>query len=143
MQDLKITKSTFKKVEAEWFNYYRTLDEIKLIEDAILHPYKESWEQDENTGGGKSNLTSNPTESTTIRLTRHKQLNHLREVTSAIETVYNELTLDRQKIVLTRYWSRKKLTWDIIAHECNVSRRQAIYWRNEIIHATVEVLGWR
>ncbi|WP_117161330.1 transcriptional regulator [Paraliobacillus sp. X-1268] len=143
MHDIKITKSTFKKVEAEWFNYYRTLDEIKLIEDVILHPYKEVWEQDDNTGGGKNNIISNPTEATTIRLTKHKQLNHLREVTSAIETVYKELNEERKKLVHIRYWSKRKLVWDRIAEECYVSRRQAINWRDEIIQATVEVLGWR
>lgn len=140
MQDLKITKPTFKKCEAEWFNYRRTLKEIKLLEEAILHPFEE---RDQNKGVSQSNVPGDPVGSSAIRLTRHKQLNYLREIASAIETVYNELPKDYKRLVQVRYWSNKKLIWDSIAKECNVSRRQAIYWRDEIILATVEVLGWR
>lgn len=83
-------------------------------------------------------------EQTTIRLTRHKQLNYLREITSAIETVYNELTSDRKRLVHVRYWNnRDRKNWDCIADLCNVSKRQAQRWRDEIAQATIEVLGWR
>lgn len=143
MQDIKITKTTFKKAEAEWFNYYKTLKEIKLLEESILHPYREPWEVDENTGGGQASFISNPTEATTIRLTRHKQLNYLREIASAIETVYNELPNDYKELVKARYWTNRSLVWNEIAVQCNVSKRQAIRWRDDIIQATVEVLGWR
>ena len=140
MQDIQITKPTFKKCEAEWFNYHKTLKEINLLEESILHPYKEV---DENIGGGQSNIPGDPVGSTTIRLTRHKQLNYLREIASAIETVYNELPKDYKRLVQVRYWSTNGLTWNMIAKKVNISARQGQRWRDEIVIATVEVLGWR
>jgi RinA family phage transcriptional activator len=144
LQELATTKTTFKKIESEWFNYYRTLQEIKLLEEAILYPYDES-DDDPTVVAGKNSVrnTTDPTADKVIRLTKHKQLNYLREVTSAIETVYNQLPADRKRLVHIRYWSKRKLVWDKVAEECFVSRRQAINWRDEIIQATVEVLGWR
>lgn len=144
MQDIKITKPTFKKCEAEWFNYHRTIQEIKLLEDAIMHPFEE--EPDDPTivkGANSVREIGDPTASTAARLTRHKQLNYLREIASAIETVYNELPKEHKRLVQVRYWSNKNLKWDEIAKECHVSRRQSMRWRDAIILATVEVLGWR
>lgn len=144
MNEIKITKPTFKKCEAEWFNYHRTIQEIKLLEDAILHPFEERKEDTNIVKGANSvRLPGDPTYHTAVRLTRHKQLNYLREIASAIETVYNELPSEHKRLVQIRYWSNRNLTWNQIADQCNVSRRQAFNWRDAIILATVEVLGWR
>ncbi len=144
LQDIKITKPTFKKCEAEWFNYHKTVKEIKLLEDAIMHPFDE--EQDDPTiikGATSVRDTGDPTGITAVRLTRHKQLNYLREIASAIETVYNELPKEHKKLVHIRYWSNRYLTWNEIAEECSISSRQGQRWRDSIILATVEMLGWR
>ncbi|MGM8215163.1 transcriptional regulator [Bacillaceae bacterium W0354] len=139
---IDLTKSTFKKIEAEWFNYHRTLKEINILREEIMNPYNE--EVDHNVGGGKSNEVGKPTERIATRLTTNKQLKYLTEVTEAIEEVYNALPDDYKKLVQLRYWSKsRQLTWDGIALELNISRRQALYWRKEIIQATSEVLGWR
>lgn len=144
MQDIKITKTTFKKTEAEWFNYHKTLKEIKLLEDTILNPFEEQPD-DPGIVKGANSVTDpgDPTYYSAARLTRHKQLNYLREIASAIETVYNELPRDHKRLVQVRYWSNKNLQWDGIAEECYVSKRQAMRWRDAIVLATVEVLGWR
>lgn len=144
MQEIKITKPTFKKCEAEWFNYHRTKREINLLEDAIMHPYDDDPDDPTIVKGANSvRMPGDPTADTTIRLTRHKQLNYLREIASAIETVYSKLPKERQQLVKVRYWSKRNLTWDAIAQECNVSKRQAQRWRDDIIHETIELLGWR
>lgn len=144
MQDISITKPTFKKTEAEWFNYHRTIREIKLLEDAIMHPYDEEQNDPAVVKGATSvRDVGSPTEITALRLTRHKQLNYLREIASAIETVYNELPADHKRLVHVRYWARENYSWDEIVKKCNVSRRQAFRWRDAIIYATIEVLGWR
>lgn len=144
MQEIKVTKPTFKKCEAEWSNYYRTIKEIKLLEESILHPHQEN-PTDPTVIAGENSVREigDPTGLTAIRLTRHKQLNYLREIASAIETVYNELPKDHQRLVHIRYWSNNNFTWDRIASEAYISRRQAIRWRDAIITATIEVLGWR
>ncbi len=144
MPDIKITKTTFKKCEAEWFNYYKTLKEIKTLEDAIIYPFEE--EPDDPTivkGANSVRVPGDPTAKTATRLSRHKQLSYLRDVASAIETVYNELPEEHKRLVHVRYWSRKKRNWNEIAEDCSVSARQGQRWRDSIILATLEVLGWR
>ena len=139
---IKPTKLAFKKAEAEWYNYHNTLKEIANLREEIMNPFKEF--KDENVGGGRSNLPGSPTERIATRLTTHKQLNYLVEIVEAIENVYNALPDDYKKLVRLKYWNKKKqLTWDGIALELNVSKRQAMRWRDEIKLAPVEVLGWR
>lgn len=141
---IKPTKITFKKVESEWYGYYNTLKEITKLRESIINPYDD--EPDTNTGGGANSVRNpgDPTGKLATRLTTNKQLEYLNTVVDAIDQVYNALPDDYKKLVRYKYWSKNKLlTWDGIALELNVSKRQAMRWRNEIIQATVEVLGWR
>lgn len=137
---IKPTKRTFKNAEAEWFNYHNTLREIATLREEIMNPRKE---KDENIGGGQPNLPTAPTERRAIRLVTSKQLSYLTEIVESIERVYNALPDDYKKLVRVRYWSKRNLNWDGIAQEIHVHRSTAIRWRNEIIQATIEVLGWR
>lgn len=141
-QVIELTKITFKKIEAEWFNYFNTKREIALIREEIMNPFQEKI--DENIGGGRSNEVGRPTERIATRLSLNKQLNHLQDIVEAIDQVYEALPEEYQKLVKLRYWSKnRQLTWDGIALELNISKRQAMRWRDEIIQATSEVLGWR
>jgi RinA family phage transcriptional activator len=138
---IKPTKTTFKKVEAEWYDYHKTLKEIARLREEIMNPFQE---EDENIGGGRSNQTSSPTERIATRLMTNKQLKYLMEITEAIEQVYNALPDGYKKLVRVKYWNKDKtLQWDGIALECNVSRATAFRRRDEIIQATIELLGWR
>ncbi|WP_277679238.1 transcriptional regulator [Gracilibacillus dipsosauri] len=145
MQDLQIMKSTFKKIEAEWSNYHRTLREVKLLEDAILYPFNEDPDDPTIVKGANSvRMPGDPTLRTATRLSTHKQLSYLREITSAIETVYNESPDHYKKLVQYRYWTKgNSFTWENIALKLDISERQARRWRNEIVQATIEILGWR
>lgn len=139
--NIKTTKLAFKKAEAEWYNYHNTLKEIAKLREDIMNPFQE---EEMNTGGGMSNLPGDPTGKLATRLTTNKQLSYLGEVVYAVETVYNALPDNYKKMVRLRYWKKNnKLDWNGVAIECHVSKRQAMRWRDEIIHATVEVLGWR
>jgi len=138
---IKPTKITFKKCEAEWYNYHNTLKEIAKLREEIMNPFQE---ENINVGGSKPNIPDKPTERIATRLTTHKQLNYLTEVTEAIEQVYNALPDDYKKLVRLKYWNKnERLTWQGIADKLNVSERQARRWRDEIIMATIELLGWR
>ncbi|GLY11394.1 hypothetical protein [Bacillus badius] len=141
MGAIKLTKPTFKHIEAEWFAYHDTVTEIKRIREHIMFC---TDNEDENVGGGRSSLPSAPTETIAIRLTMNKKLKYLEEIAEAIEKVFNALPDDYKKLVRLRYWSAKKdYTWDGLAKKLNVGRRTAIRWRDEIMQATGEVLGWR
>jgi len=141
---IKTKKLTFKQVESEWYDYHDTLKEISKLRESIMNPFDE--EPDTNTGGGANSVRKpgDPTGNMATRLTRNKQLNHLNDIVDAIDQVYNALPDNYKQLVRLKYWSKnRQLTWDGIALELNVSKRQAMRWRNEIIQATVEVLGWR
>lgn len=141
MTKITVWKSTFKKMEDEWRNYHLTVTDIYLLREEIKNPTKET---DENTGGGQSNIMGSPTESMGLQLATNKQLAYMTDIVQVIERVYNGLPNDYKKLVRLRYWSpNNERQWIGIAAELGVSDRQAIRWRNEIIQASIEVLGWR
>lgn len=141
---MKPKKITFKHVEAEWYNYHETVREISRLRESIMSPFDEEVDDPTVVKGANSvREVGNPTERMAVRLTTSKQLSYLNEIVHAIDRVYNALPDDLKKLVRVRYWSNKAYTWDAIAYECHVSKRQAIRWRDEIVQATIEVLGWR
>lgn len=141
---VKPRKVTFKHAEAEWYNYYHTLKEIARLREEIMLPFDENPEQINIVKGANSvRMPGNPTERIAIRLSTNKKLEYLTEIVGAIEQVYNALPDDYKKLVRLKYWNRNKLTWEMIAEELHVSRRQAMRWRDSIIQATIELLGWR
>lgn len=137
----KLKKATFKHIESELYSYQDTLREINHLRKDIMFT-KEN--DDENTGGGRNNLPSSPTERIATRLATHKRLNQLEEVTHAIQKVYTGLPEDYQKLVRLKYWTRPQtLTWEGIADKLYVTSRTAQRWRDEIVYSISEVLGWR
>ncbi|WP_138090873.1 transcriptional regulator [Halalkalibacterium halodurans] len=141
---IKPTKITFKKTEAEWYNYHQTLKEIAKLRAEIMNPFNEEVNDPTVVAGANSVKPSGkPTERMAIRLTTSKQLSFLTEIAEAIEHVYNSLPDNYKQLVRVRYWSGRSFTWEGIAAECNVSKRQAMRWRDDIVLATVELLGWR
>lgn len=138
---LKVRKATFKHIESELYSYHDTLKEINILRKDIMFT-KEN--DDENIGGGRNNLPSSPTEIIATRLTTHKRLMQLEEVTNAIGKVYIGLPEEHKKLTRLKYWTRPQLkTWDGIASELNIGRRTAFRLRDEIVFAVAEVLGWR
>ncbi|KAB8126922.1 transcriptional regulator [Gracilibacillus oryzae] len=142
---LNIKKTTFKHIEAEWYNYHWTLKEIAQLREEIMNPPVEI-EEDINIVKGANSVRQpgDPTSRLAMNIVASKQLQHMDSIVRSIESVYNALPDDYKKLVRIRYWRRdRRLTWDGIAGELNVSKRQAMRWRDEIIQATIELLGWR
>lgn len=138
---LKIKKATFKHVESELYSYHDTLREIDQLTKDIMFTRPTD---DENIGGGKSNLPSQPTERIATTLTTHKLLTRMQEITHKIEKVYTSLPEDYQKLIRIRYWTRPQtLTWDGIAAKLHVNRATAIRWRDQIVLLIADELGWR
>lgn len=137
----KIRKGTFQHIESELYAYHDTRKEIVRLKNEILYCRSSS---DENVGGGKGNLPGDPTGRTAVLLTTHKKLEQLQNIVDAIENVVDRLTEDRKKLIRLRYWDKPQiLTWDGIAAELHVSRRTAMNWRDEIVRAIAEKIGWR
>jgi RinA family phage transcriptional activator len=68
----------------------------------------------------------------------------LESTVEAIENVYNRLPEEKKLLVNIYYWTRPQtLSWEGVAQKLHVSRKTAFNWRDEIIWAISEQLGWR
>jgi RinA family phage transcriptional activator len=136
----KLKRGTFKHIEAELYAYWDTVKEIKRIRAEIIGA---SPEPDE-VGGGRGNLPGDPTARAATALLMHRRLEQMERITSAIRSVYEELPEEKQRLIRLRYWTKPQtLTWEGIAQRLHISRRQALYWRDHIVKAIAERLGWR
>jgi RinA family phage transcriptional activator len=133
-------KAAFAHVEAELYMYHETLKEIERIREDILY----GKEIDENVGGGRGNLPSSPTERKTIAIVTHRRLQQLEQIADAIKTVYESLPEEKKRLIQLKYWTKpQRYTWEGIAEQLHISERQARRWRNEIVYAIMDFLGWR
>lgn len=140
MQATKMKPGAFKHIEAELSDYYLTVKRIQQRREEIMM----NASTDENIGGGKSNIPSRPTEQLATRLVADLHLQELQRIAGAIEHVYNLCDKDRQKLIRLKYWTQPQtLTWEGIARELHISRRQAFNWRDQIVQAVGERLGWK
>jgi len=140
-KELKLRRGTFQHVESELYAYHDTKKEIVRLKNEILYA---SPNRDENVGGGRSNLPSDPTGRTATLLATHRKIEQLERIVEAIESVVERLPEKKKRLVQLRYWDKPRtLTWDGIALRLDVSRRTAMNWRDEIVYAIAEKLGWR
>lgn len=140
MQSTKMKPGAFKHIEAELSDYKETVLRIQQRREELMM----NFSNDENTGGGKSNIPSRPTEQLATRLVADRHLQELERIASSIEHVYNMCDDDRKKLIRLKYWTHPQLlTWEGIANELHISRRQAFNWRDQIVQAVGEQLGWK
>lgn len=138
---VKIKKATFKHIESELYSYKDTLKEIDELRKNIMFCNEND---DENVGGGRSSFISDPTGRLGTRLATHKKLGKLEEIANAIEKVYTGLPEEYQKLVRLKYWTKPQLkSWEGIAEDLHVNRATAFRWRDQVVMAISEVLGWR
>ncbi|WJQ03219.1 transcriptional regulator [Geobacillus stearothermophilus] len=139
MQKVKLPKNIVRYVEHNLYYYHEYLRDIERLRKDILYGRDNN---DENIGGGRSNLPSSPTEQRAIELVTHRRLEKLERVTHAIKTVYEALPDEKRKLVKLKYWTRpQRYTWDGIAEQLHITKRQAMRWRSEVIYAIAELLG--
>lgn len=136
----KLRRGTFKHIEAELYDYHETLKRIKERKEEIMY----SSSLDENKGGANSaRVPNSPTERIATMLVMDKRLRELERITEAIETVYQSLDTERKKLIRLKYWTKPQtLTWEGIALKLNVSRATVFRWRDEVVNAIAEKLGW-
>lgn len=135
----KLRTSTFKHIETELYDYYDTLNRIKeRTQELLSDPAREEGMP------SSPSLPSSTTERYATRLVMDRQLQEYERVASAIEHVYNMCDKERKELIQLKYWTKPQTkTWDGIALDLNVSKRQAYRWRDEIVQAVGERLGWR
>lgn len=139
--EIKLRRGTFQHVESELYAYHDTKKEIVRLKNEILY---RSAEPDENVGGGRGNLPGDPTGRTAVLMVTHRKIEQLERIADAIESVVERLTDEKKNLVQLRYWDKPRtLTWDGIALRLGISTRQAMRWRDEIVYAIAERIGWR
>lgn len=141
MRETKIRKGTFQHVESELYAYHETKKEIVRLKNEILYA---SNPVDENVGGGRSNLPSDPTGRKVVLMTSHRKIEQLERIVDAIESVVEKLPPEKRELVKLKYWTHPQtLTWEGIAQKLNCNRATAFRWRDEIVYAIAEKIGWR
>jgi RinA family phage transcriptional activator len=130
-------KKTFQHIEQELYSFHATKKEIEQLRNDIIHSTPKAYE------GSRSNSVSSPVEAKVSRLLTSRRIEYLQDVIEAIDEVYQALPNDKKRLVEMKYWKRPQLlTWEGIALECNISRVTAFRWRDEIIMAIANRLGW-
>jgi RinA family phage transcriptional activator len=138
--ETKLRRGTFQHVESELYAYYETKKEIVHLKNEILHTSAPPNE----VGGSRGNTPGDPTGRTAVLLVTHRRIEQLERIVEAIESVVERLPEKKKRLVQLRYWDKPRtLTWDGIALRLDVSRATAIRWRDEIVYAIAEKLGWR
>ncbi|MCZ8541976.1 hypothetical protein [Psychrobacillus psychrodurans] len=139
MAAIKLRSGTIKHIEAEIYDYHDTLKRIKeRREELMSNPPREEGMPSSPT------LPSSTVERYATRLTMDRQLQELERVALAVEHVYNLCDDGRKKLIRLKYWTKPQLkSWEGIALDLHISKRQAYRWRDEVVQAVGEQLGWR
>lgn len=139
---MRIKRKTFLYLEHELMHYHDTLHEIERTRRDILFGGKST--DDENIGGGRSNMPGDVTGSKAISLITNSRLEHMERITSVIDKVFERLQPEKRKLVQLMYWDRPRmLTWDGAAIKLHIHKRTAFRWRNEILHAIASHGGFQ
>lgn len=139
---MKLKKHTFKYLENELMTFPDTLKEVNLLRQEILHNKNN---EDENIGGGKNNLPSDPTGTTATRLATHKKLLYLEKITYVIQNMYDSLPKLYQDFIMLKYWGGKfsDPSVTMVGEQLAINRDKAYKMREEIISYLALELGYR
>lgn len=137
----KIRRGTFKHIESELYHYHETKKELEALRRDIL---LSSPDRDCASPARSTGLPSDPTGQTATLLMTHRRIEQMGKIVEAIEHVYNTVPDGWKKLIRLKYWTKPQtLTWEGIAQQLHVSARQAMRWRDDIVHAIAEHLGWQ
>ena len=134
----RIRNATREDIKYYLNNYSWLEREITDRREEIIYPYVEA---DTNIGGGQSNLTTSPTERTSVKLADDIRLAQLERMKWAIDDVLNLLD-DTGKQFVQLYYFESFLTIDGVALEIGVSSRTAKRLNTKIIMEIGERVGW-
>lgn len=144
MTTTKLRKGTVRHIEEELFDYHETVKRIKERRDELMsNTVPEGRTVVEAIPDFEPLKYQSSTERLGIRLASDKKLQEMERIAKAIEYVYNACDDERKKLIRIKYWMKpQKLTWEGIAAELHISRATAFRWRDEILQALTERLGW-
>lgn len=95
----KIPRESWRMIEIIIRRYPENKAEYANIKEAILHNRKGSDEQP------KGSRDKNPTEQMAIKIAENQRLKRLEREINAVESAYNVMMAEHQKVIRTRFWS--------------------------------------
>lgn len=132
-------KRTFRFLEELIEDYYQMDEYISNVEEELRYPWKES---DDNIGGGRGSMTSDPTAKKALTVAEDKQLRLLKERKKALDNVINRARPETLEVISLWYWRKPRtLTWDGIAERTNYSRRTCMLLREQFVDDLAKELG--
>ncbi|WP_018659894.1 DUF722 domain-containing protein [Allofustis seminis] len=132
-------KEATKRFIEQLLKDYPLLDtEIKKRRAELLYPTKK---EDENIGGGRSNLPNNPIEKIVLTLDQDMRLNALERQRKIIENVLSKLSAVEYQVIEARYFKKFGDSWEKISMATNYSRRNCFYVRDKVLKEIAEKLG--
>lgn len=118
---------------------YEQLDKEIAIRKEELKIQK----SDENVGGGKSNIPSNPVETQIIKEQSDPYIITRQKWKKAIEEVYKECTEEEQKILDDKFWSNQNyLSWQEVGNRYHFSKTSIYEMRYSILERFAEKIGY-
>lgn len=134
-------KSTINYLEAELRDYPNYSKHLAELRDEILNPWKP---EEENIGGGKSNLPTSTIERDVTRLTTDKRLLQLERMTNAIERVFHGSTDTQQEFIKLYYFQKqRKYTVLGIADNLCISKTVLYEYKKDVLKRLADELGMR
>lgn len=135
-----LNKYDLQKLEEFWSNHQQNKKLLQFREWELTA--KQS--NDENTGGGKGNAISNPTEQMASRLLNDKTYQNLKTIINVVEQLYYDADDDIKTIVDMRYWDTERncYEWEEIADKLFISRSKVLRMRNNLLDDTADMIGW-
>ena len=95
----KIPRQAWRIIETKVRRYQESKLEYQNIVDEILH------NRAEEPGPGGSGAEESPTEKMAIKIADHPRLKRLETEINAIESAYNAMIPEHQKVIRVRFWS--------------------------------------
>lgn len=134
-----MNNGTFKFIEQTLIDFNDIDDHIKMRIKELRYPVIET---DDNVGGGKTNITSNPTERLAITLADDLMLSNLRKTKQQVEVVLDALEPKPREVIELYYINQpRKLTWVGVAEKTNYSERQCHNIRDKVFEEIAKKLG--
>lgn len=132
-------RGTFEYIEQTLLDYNRMDAHIEKRIEELKYPVRDS---DENIGGGKSNVTSDPTGRLAVTIADDKLIYNLQRTKDIVTGVLDTIEPEARRVVDLYYIEKpRKYTWNGVAEQCGYSRSQCIRIRDAVFEKIAEELG--
>jgi len=132
-----VRDSTYRYVVQILRDYKQTDRYIAKREEELMYPYQE---QDENIGGGQSNIPGRPTERMAVTISEDRRLANLQRNRDVVDNCLNDSDIVTQELIGWMYL-KDNLSTIRAAQETNISDRHARRLHSHFVEKIADELG--